>query len=116
MSQSVESASSTLITGSVDFEREYFDDIPMPGGRTLRLQSLTYGELKKCVSVEAGHHFVAAVCLAAVDEKGDTIFAFSPTQFANFENMPSKIVEAMIEAVKAYVLNSIDYEALAKNS
>jgi len=61
-------------------------------------------------------HFDALITLAVVDERGDTIWACCEESFIeHLDDMDYQVYEAMLEAVKAFCTNSIDYEALAKN-
>ena len=96
--------------------RRYFD-LPLPGGGKFRVQSVRRSEvLSKMVNLPPVRQLDALITLAVVDENGDTIWACSEESFAtNLDDMDYQVYEAMLEAVKAFCTNSIDYEELAKN-
>ena len=81
----------------------------------INLKPLTFGQIRKCGAFPVGMHFQAVACLALVDDMGDTLLPFSEEGCRKIDELPGNVGEAIIEAVKAFCLNSIDYEELAKN-
>lgn len=91
-------------------------DIPLPGGRTICLKVPTLGKIREIGKrFPPSLHFAAMACECWVDELGDSILPTSEEGCAQLDALAGPIGEAIIEAVKAFCLNSIDYEAIAKN-
>jgi len=102
--------------GKYATKRRYFT-LPLPDGGSFRVQSLKRSEVMgKMVHFPPENHFDALITLAVVDENGDTIWPCSQESFAENLDLDWQVYEALLEGVKAFCTNSIDYEALAKNS
>ena len=91
-------------------------DVPLPGGKTICLKIPSLGKIRDIGKrFPPALHFAAMACECWVDELGDSILPTSEDGCMQLDALDGPIGEAIIGAVKAFCLNSIDYEALAKN-
>lgn len=93
-----------------------FKVVPLPDGTHVRLRSLKRSEMMgRLRTLSESRHFDALITLAVVDENGDTIWACGEESFVLLDEMDYQLYEALLESVKAFCTNGIDYEAAIKN-
>ena len=88
----------------------------LPTGQQIRCKRFSFGVEAQCAKLFPDNPFLACITKAFVDEHGDTLWATTDEQIAKFKEYDADIVEALIEIMKAYCLNDIDYDQAVKNS
>ena len=106
----VQSADELIAAG-----HRYVNDLPLPNGRKFRLKVPKWNEVKQCLTFPVTMHFQAVACISWVDSHGDTLLPLSEEGVAKFDQMDAPIADAILEAVKLYCLNGINYEEAVKN-